>query len=67
MMLYASDIPFKADSVADSLAKKNNVDLVQLGIREGKKTVDHDILVPLSNIYNRSYYYAVVANDENWK
>ena len=41
------------------------MDLVQLGIKEGKKTVNHDILVPLSNIYNRSYYYAVVANDEN--
>ena len=62
--VYASEVAF-TDSVADSLAKNNKVDLVQLGIKEGKKTVNHDILVPLSNIYNRSYYYAVVANDES--
>ena len=62
--VYASEVAF-TDTVADSLASNNKVDLVELGVAEGKKTANHDILVPLSNIYNRSYYYAVVANDEN--
>ncbi len=62
--VYASEVAF-TDTVADSLASNNKVDLVELGVQEGKKTANHDILVPLSNIYNRSYYYAVVATDEN--
>ena len=62
--VYASEVVF-TDTVADSLASNNKVDLVELGVQEGKKTANHDILVPLSNIYNRSYYYAVVATDEN--
>ena len=62
--VYASEVAF-TDTVADSLASNNKVDLVELGVAEGKKTANHDILVPLSNIYNRSYYYAVVATDEN--
>tara|TARA_X000000950_G_scaffold286982_1_gene397565 strand:- start:77 stop:3328 length:3252 start_codon:yes stop_codon:yes gene_type:complete len=62
--VYASEVAF-TDTVSDSLATNKHVDLVQLGVQEGKKTANHDILVPLSNIYNRSYYYAVVAKDEN--
>ena len=62
--VYASEVAF-TDTVSDSLATNKHVDLVELGVAEGKKTANHDILVPLSNIYNRSYYYAVVATDEN--
>ena len=62
--VYASEVAF-TDTVADSLAGNKHVDLVTLGVKEGKKTADHEILVPLSNIYNRDYYYAVVATDES--